>query len=55
MESFNAVFLVYTFVLTLFQARKLVKMTIKKWNENLEPKCKLILKSSESNKSDSFS
>ena len=25
MESFNAVVLVYTFVLTLFQARKLVK------------------------------
>lgn len=48
-------FLVYTFVLTLFQARKLVEMTIKKRNENLEPKCKLILKSSESNKSDSFS
>ena len=54
MESFNAVFLVYTFVLTLFQARKLVKITIYKETER-KTRVKLILKNSESNKSNSFS
>ena len=47
-------FLVYTVVLTLFQARKLVKITIYKETER-KFRAKLILKNSESNKSNSFS